>query len=387
MDAVRYASRSVNWTFNRLAIRASEWTWYKRMMRIVTGVTVQQCLISELQRRGIAVLKDWSNYRTEDTFDIGLPAGRILDVKSFAHYREYDKPKIRSKFTLRYLIENRNYEGADYRRFFPCLVPSEQFDVKTRRHKDYYIFAIVSSINFIREKFAGRKGGYYISVVPMQLGDFLNYKKLVLAREEEGKGISITFSLKSEAKLDKYLRGGEKRSIGVYIGYEKAGEFREEAFDLKEGDSIDLSNLSGFSYVRVDKEDFKDFVGCLTMEIENLLDKEVLSGFKNRNILPQTNYAFRKEHFANLYLPESRIFFLGWIDRKSFVRRRAKLPCYGPPNDKVNKYLNREGVPPIPGVLYPRTACFFYPNIWGAGLINKNYYVLPRDLNIMDEFS
>ncbi|MCK4477897.1 hypothetical protein KAU88_05155 [Candidatus Bathyarchaeota archaeon] len=386
INAVRYASMSVNWTFNRLAIKASPWTWYIRMMRIVSGVAVQQCLIRELEKRGKKIIKDLSDYRTEDTFDLALPNGEILDSKASNYYVDYVGPEIRPNFSLKYLIENKDYCGKDYRSFFPCLVPAEQFNVKRKRHKDYYLFAIVTCINFIRDKLTGREDDWLIAAVPMDLGNFLNYKKLVQAREEEGKGISLSFSVSHNHTLEKYIPSKKKKTHKFYVGYEKDGNFSEEMVELGLNKAHEFPNISGFSYVRMDREEFETFHALIKMKIRNHLTKKMLNTrFKNINKLPQKVFSFGRKHFANLYPPKSEFFFLGWISYESFKERMASLPCYGPPKDKIDKYSNTEGVPSRPGLLYPRTTCFIYPNVWRGGMRNKNFYVLPRDLRTMDE--
>jgi len=383
-NAVHYAAKSVNWTFNRLAI-SGEWATFKRMMRIVTGVAAQQCLMSQVQKKGKVVTKDWSDYRTEDTFDLALPDGKIADTKASNHYREYDTPKIRPKFSLDYLIKCKDYSGRDYRLFFPCAVPVEQFDVKRKRPKDYYIFTVISSpTDFISERMKGRDKAFLVATVPPGLGNFLNYKKLVAAREAAGAGISLTFSIGPQAKINEYLSPGKRSK--VYAGCERDGGFFEERIELEEGSSASINDISGFSYLRMDSKEFECFSNILNMEVSNHLTEEIYdSGLRNINLLPQKIHRFTKESFANLYIPQSKIYFLGWIDRSTFEQKRKKLPCYGPPKDRMNKYSNTDGTPPILGVLYPRSTCYIYPNVYRGGFINKNYYVLPRDLREMDE--
>ena len=211
---VDYAKKSLPWTFNRMGIQEGDWTWYYRMMKIVVGVTVQEKLIDVLEERGVRIEKDWTNYRTEDVFDLSFPEGIKLDVKSFNHYPEYNGG-LRQYFTKEFLIQNRNYYGSEWGKFFPCLVPKGQIN-----RDDLFIFAIISSSNYMRNKLEDRERHFVITSPAALWGNFLNHKKIIKAREEKDAPLDLTFTLRNNVSLD-------NTPLKFHFGYEKSSQKRE----------------------------------------------------------------------------------------------------------------------------------------------------------------
>lgn len=375
---VDYASKSLPWTFNRMGIQEGPWTWYYRMMKISVGVMVQETLLSKLREDGAKIEKEWKNYRTEDNFDLISPAGTRIDVKSLNHYLEYDGD-IRPTFSLDYLLKNKDYSGKEWVKFFPWMVPCDQV-----KRDDLFIFALLSSPNYMSEKLANRRKNFIITSPPGTWGSFYNNKKIILAREEQRKGIDLKFKLIENSTLSNV-------KITFHIGYEKNGKFFEEKLMLGNNQSSIIKVASSLAYIRIGKKTLPLFSGKLLVSFVNHLTESVISGGKLIDLNqppPDKFWIVERGMFADLFLREpAKLYFIGWIDRAEFEKRRRTYPSYAYPLDAVTKLENQLGKTNEGGLLFTRSCCFIYPNVFKGGLKNKNYYVLTRDLNLMKDLS
>lgn len=372
---VHYAKKSLPWTFNRMGVQEGDWTWYYRMMKIVVGVAVQETLIRELQQREIEIEKDWTNYRTKDAFDLTSLDGRKIDVKSFNLYSDYSV-KLRPNFCLDYLIQNSSYPGPEWSRFFPCLVPQDQAG-----RDDVYVFAIVESPNYTSKarRIGGRVNQFMIASPAAAWGNFLNHKNIIKAREDSKMGLDLEFELRDHCSLF-------KSPLTFYLGLQYDGKFDEIDMEINTGDVISVEGVSGLSYIRIREEDFDSFTGQLAVRFTNHLDEPVFTGASMRdlNVAPENEWVVDKTMFGDLFLPSPhRIYMLGWISIDEFSRIRREYPAYAHPLQ--NKQENQLADSQERGIMLTRSCCYIYPNMFKGGLRNKNYYVLPRDLNIMDE--
>lgn len=373
---VMYASKSLPWTFNRMGV-VGPWTWYYRMMKIVVGVTVQELLLKLLRAQGLKISKEWKDYRKEDTFDIKSPHGNKIDVKSLNHFTEFDG-EIRPHFAIDYLVDNMGYSGRKWKKFFPCLVPDDQLN-----RDDVFVFAILSSRNYNSLRKGEREKNFVISSPSEQWMNFLNNKKMTLAREGAGKGLDLSISMGQFSSLDQELPR-------FLIGYEKGGKFFEDPIELGGTREFELEDVSALSYVRVATASDAYFSGTLAVAVKNNFRTPVLSGAKkaNLNVQPGKSWQVTSEMFADLYLPKQlKLYYLGWVSVDEFRGTRKRYPSYAYPDDKKNDQENQIGRTTEGGVLFTHTCCYIYPNTFRGGLKNKNYYVLPKDLNVMNEFT
>jgi len=374
---VLYASKSLPWTFNRMGLQEGKWTWYRRMMRISIGVMTQEALLGALRRKGLQMEKEWKDYRTEDTFDLKAPNGTRIDVKALNHYTDYGGV-ARPEFSLAYLIQNRDYSGNEWAKFFPWLVPRDQL-----KRDDLFIFGLLSSKNYMAERIGGRDEDFIITSPPAAWGSFLNNKKIILAREEDGKGLDLRLKLTENTTL-------AEDSIRFHVGYEKSGKFYEEKLVLKNGQSGMIDGVSSLAYIRVQKRDLAVFIGKLLVHFKNHFKKPIISGQKlvDLNRAPSDHWVVTKDMFANLYLPKPMtLYFSGWIERNQFETLRQNYPSYAHPVDSESKERNQAGRSTEGGLMFLHSCCYVYPNVFGGGLKNRNYYVLTRDLNGMDELA
>lgn len=371
---ISYATKTLPWTFNRLSI-TGDWTWYYRMMKIVVGVTAQDLFLRKLRAKGMRISKEWKNYRTEDTFDIKTSDGKAIDLKTQNHFYEADGD-VRPSFSLDYLIRNRKYHGPKWKRFFPCMAPDDQ-----KQKKDAYVFAITSSNNYMRLKRESRRRHYLIASPANEWMDFLNNKRLALAREETRQGLDLSISLDGVSSFN-------GKAPEFRIGYEQDGSFHERGISQRSG-SHKFENISALSYIRQANGFQAGFTGTISVAVTNHLRGPVFSGAAQRNLnrQPRRTWSLNSDNFADLYPPgDLVIHFLGWISSAEFTEIRRKYPSYGNPTVR-DPERNLPGRTMEPGFLFPRTCSYIYPNTFGGGLKNKNYYVVPGDLHVMDEFA
>jgi hypothetical protein len=374
---VEYARKSLPWTFNRMSV-TGPWTWYRRMMRIVVGVTVQNLLLRKLKEKGLDISKEWKKYRDEDTFDIKTVDGKVVDVKALNHFYD-DDGEIRPNFSLDYLMENKGYTGDMWQKFFPCMAPDDQ-----NKKKDAYVFAILDSEDYLSKVRESRNKHFIIASPSEKWMDFLNNKRLAQEREKADAGLDLT--VKSD------LVSLDQDEPELYIGYERKESFFEERMRLTAGSTFEIDNVSALSYIRLGDELPRSFVGEIAVSIKNSLKGPVFSGARQRDLneSPGNKWKVTSDMFADLYLPGNvSIHFLGWISSSEFKETRSKYPSYGHPDDKIDPSVNQPGRTTEGGVLFRKTNCYIYPNTGSinGGLKNTNYYVVPGDLNIMSTFA
>jgi hypothetical protein len=181
-----------------------------------------------------------------------------------------------------------------------------------------------------------------------------------------------------------------KVELTFFIGYEADGKFNEEKIVLSNGKSSSIKGASSLAYIRLGKKDLCVFSGKLLVSFKNHFTGQVLSGAKmiDLNQPPSDTWIIEKGMFADLYFPQPiKLFFVGWIEKRESERLRDNYPSYAHPLDNVSKEQNQLGNTDQNGLLFVRSCCFVYPNVFRGGLHNKNFYVLTRDLNLMKDLS
>lgn len=373
--AVEYAKKSLAWTFNRMDDRGP-WSWYTRMMRIVVGVTAQETLIMKLREQGSAIERDWTNYRTEDVFDLRTPDGVKVDIKCNNFFTDYKAPG-RSQFSLDHVIENRGYCGDEWDKMVPALVPRDQIE-----KKDLYIFAILLSPEYRAKKTGSRREHCILCSPGLEWGYFLNRRKIIEAREKASKGLDLVFQLKGQSTLSDV-------PLTFFFGFEKDSTFQETRAKLNMDDEFEIDGVSSLSYVRLDANDLDLFTNKLQVSFTNHLDTPIYSGRKgvDLNIPPGKTWTVDRNMFADLFLPTSnKLYFIGWLTRDEFKRLKANYPSYAFPK-KEDTTKNQPSTNKEKGELLMRSCCYYYPNTHGGGLQTHNCYVPVGDLYIMDELS
>jgi len=403
LDAADFASKTIAWTFNRMSYNYTKRGQNLRCFNIVKGIIAQEMLKTHLIKHGISVVTD-NSYRSSDIFDFLIKRDEKeikLDLKTNHHYNDYNV-KGRPEFSVDYLIQNQNYPGPDWRKFFPMLMPHNQI----RQNKDAYCFGISSSVDF-RDGIEKDRDGYFLSFFPYDsYVSFISNKKLCKLREENGKGFYLNF---------KY------NSLSLYstpITIEIVGEWNEcykiERITLTPNKLI--KNIGPFSIIssfKIDKNDFENFDDSIEISAgKNEYKDEVLNSSKeNINVPPSTDMIFFRKDICNLLLPENyTLYLLGWIYKNDFLNKCLKYPSWVWPKDSVDRFKNQEwsqltesDIKSISKLGFedhikktPRkfnagwlktngrgggACCYIFPNIGrNGGVMETNLYVLPTDL-------
>lgn len=426
-DAIEYASISLPWTFDRMHYGGkTQKSTNDRMVHIAEGVLAQSVLKRELANRGKKCAMDWTGYRESDIFDFKVD-DKVYDVKTMVIYSEYGKSWQRKDFSPSLLIQNYDYPGPEWRRFFPVMVPMTQ--LMPDKMKDSYVFGIAETKLDLRRR-APEEGdnGFWCAAPYGKAQTYFQDKKLIESREKFGKG----FILKVKWERNQKVLSQEKESISIVPIGEWDGK-RQSAVEIivKPGDeSKSTVEFSALGCIRLDhpsklnpldriiitaESDFRDNITKITNPQENINDLNF-------------EWILNSESFVNLKVPKDyKIYWIGHIPFSEFAMKFIKYPAYFIPTvkkpevnstgrltDKIReklrslekrreKAINEGKHIPWPsfadlisgskikaGILISANrahgaplgaACYYYPPY---ALVESAIYVLPRDLYVMD---
>ncbi len=425
-EAIEYATISLPWTFDRMHYGGkAQKSTNDRMVHIAEGVLAQSVLERELTKRGKKCDMDWTGYRESDIFDFKVNE-KIYDVKTTVIYSEYSANWKRQEFTPELFIQNYDYPGPEWRRFFPVMVPMTQ--LTPERMKDSYIFGIAETKQDLRRRTpAFGDSGFWCAAPYGKAQIYFQDRKLIEAREKSKKG----FVLKAKWERSQKVLSQERGSIRIIPIGEWNGD-RQSVVEiiLKPGeDGSSRVRYSALGCIRVDhpselnpsdkiviaaESNFDDMVTKPTNPLENIND-------------PNFEWVLNSESFVNLKVPEDfKIYWIGHIPFSEFSAKFIKYPAYfiptpknpavnstGMATDKIVEKLNsldkrrdkaiKEGKkipwPSFAGLISGKkikagilisanrkfgpplgAACYYYPPY---ALAESAIYVLPRDLYTM----
>ena len=150
-----YAAVTLPWTFNRMMLNTRSSGQQERGLNIAKGIVAQKILVRELQNKGLNIGEQDKSHRDEDLFDLIIPANGSkvkFDLKSVNYYSDYAHMG-REALTPELVLENGDYPGPEWHRFFPMLVPHTQIN----QDKEAYCFAIADSIDPRKDPLKGRE--------------------------------------------------------------------------------------------------------------------------------------------------------------------------------------------------------------------------------------
>lgn len=401
--AADFATKTIGWTFNRMAYNYSKKGQNNRGFNIVKGIIAQEMLKGYLSKNGIEVITD-NSYRSSDIFDFLVRNGRReikLDLKTNNHYNDYNL-KGRPDLTLDYILENQSYPGPDWRKFFPMLMPHNQIG----QDKDAYCFGISSSVDF-RNSIEKDRDDYFLTFFPYDIFvRFISNKKLCLLREAEDKGFYINLNYKTDSLY--------QTQITIEIIGEWGGEYKIEKVALQPNKQV--KNFGPFSIIssfKIEKSDYDKLDGSINISVgKNDYKEEVLNSKKeDTNVVPEGEMEFFKEDICNLLLPQSyTLYLLGWIFKDEFLKKCTQYPSWVWPSDKIDKFVNQSwsqltesDIKTITKLGFEKyiqkkptkftsgwlktngrgggACCYVFPNIGrNGGVMETNLYVLPSDL-------
>ena len=392
-----YALRTLPWTFNRMNANTSPAGQNSRALNISKGVVAQSLFLQIMKELGANPVEEDKSHRSPDLFDLRLRHGSseiAVDFKSFSVYTNYKIPD-RPEFSIGYLLENQNYDGPEWARFFPLLVPHTQIQQDT---KDAFVFALSESQDFRKLNLAGDYGVSKFAVFPWGSWlPFLTSSKLALLREgsQQEMHLKIEINGSNFSSDDQLVFVGESKgkSVSYRISAEEGTQFVGPFSLLSSIYTEEIGTVRRLVELRVEVED------------QGYADKVLNSAKRNINQAPEGALSFTSKDFCNLTLPEDyTLHFLGWITKEEFRDASIRRNPWVWPKDSVDKMKNqawstfsdrdkkdlgkiyhdgvfRGGVGALKTTgLGNGAACYFYPNMYGGGVREMNFYCLPSDL-------
>ena len=402
-----YAAVSLPWTFNRMMLNTTSAGQQHRALNIAKGVVGQEMLKREMQRVGIKAQTQRKSYRDEDLFDFNAEIGGTLtklDLKSVNYFTDY-APIGREPFSVDLLMKYAGYADADWRTFFPMLVPHTQIE----QSKEGYCFAIACSID-LRKDIATKRTGYALTAFPYgrYLG-FLSSKKLCLLREEANKGFYIDFLYEKNSIF--------ASEVTMSVIGEWAGEPSVIEVKLRSGVAKQVGPFSCISSFQVDTDSYDQLYGSVEISVKkNDFTRPVLNTLKrNTNVVPKGSFELTRTDFCNLFLPmDYTLYVIGWTYKDEFLQACRQYTGWVWPMDSIDKFKNQawtqiteadrrklekkgfgnsiQGTPRMLRAGWLKTTgkgggacCYVFPNIGANGGVKEtNLYILPRDLYTMD---
>ena len=381
-----YAAVTLPWTFNRMGLKTFSSGQQGRGLNIAKGIVAQKVLARELQNKGLNIGEQDKSHRDEDLFDLTIPANGSkvkFDLKSVNYYSNY-APLGREKLTPQLVMENGDYPGPEWHRFFPMLVPQTQII----QDKEAYCFAIADSIDPRKDPLKGREE-FHLVAFPYGIHlPFFTSARLCEAREKANEGFYITVE---------YQSGG--LCTGQQIEFELIGEWDGEinrvSLTLTEGNTIDVEGpFSCLSSFKIPRKSFGVFTGNIKITVtrNDFNDLLLNSDRENVNVPPEDEFYIRAGDFCNLYLPEPYVLhILGWIEKEDFLERYINYPSWAQPGDRMDRQFNQAWTQITAKGLMKTTGsgggacCYVFPRLSrGGGVRETNLYVLPQDLKPMD---
>ena len=398
-----YAAISLPWTFNRMMLNTGSPGQKNRALNIAKGVVGQEMLKRKMRQIGIRAETQRKSYRDEDLFDFNAEIDGTLtklDLKSFHYFTDY-APVGREPFSVDSLIKYAGYAGADWRTFFPMLVPHTQID----QSKEGYCFAIAHSFD-LRKDISTDRTDYALTAFPYGSHlEFLSSKKLCLLREEAQKGFYIELLYKANSLLS--------NEVAMSVVGEWEGRLNVIDEKLRSGVSKQVGPFSCISSFQIDPNSYQQLYGAVEISLKkNDFTKIVVNtARRNTNVFPPRAFNLKREDFCNLFLPtDYTLYVIGWIYKDEFLRACRQYTGWVWPIDRVDKFKNQawtqithsdqkmlerkgfgdsiQGVPCMLKAGWLKTTgkgggacCYVFPNIGARGGVKEtNLYVLPQDL-------
>lgn len=387
----RYAGISLPWTWDRMEQENDRrHATRNRAFNVVKGQVAQRALRRALADRGADVRVQEKSHRETDAYDLRFdshPAVTDLDLKTFNHFADYgvdEKPPLDAGL----IADNATYEGPEWGRFFPQLVPADQFS----QDKDAYCFAVSDSIDY-RTTVEGRPG-YELYAFPTPdaaVGDYL------VSDIAERDAAEEHFSL--ALRVDAPERIGD---LSVKVVGERNGDLEEEWVDVGADPAV-VGPLAGVDSFKVREDAYRTL---------DRTDAEIVVSIEAADRpAPAGSMRLGAADFHNLLLPtEFTVYVVGWLPKSAFRERAIRRPGWVGPaadsfpenrpwdfvTDEDRREFRQQGLEwvladdgGVRGALRRNAGCYYYPKInpddlrYG-GLRKTNLYVLPGDLRPMD---
>ena len=420
-----YARWSLPFTFNRMGYKPSPENRIRTLRNIAKGKNIELVICDWLNSQTDCVVElDDSPIYTEDKFDMRIN-GVETDSKGFYVFDDVIGVGNDRRLPLNpdYLIENKDYNGREWARFIPMLIPFDQY----KKRKDRTIFSIVQT-NYPGGPETNDGTGEWLAAihnvnweenneigVPPIIyyqGPYSSQSKignpLWAARREAEAGFEIELSLRGVLPLG-------TDSLTITINGLNPDQVRHEC-TLAAGETCTVGPLMAICSFDMDEA---QVLGGGQWEWvirpgQQHFDGAVWNGLRNVNYNepPQCDVVLTSMHFGNMHLVDSQVHIIGWIGAEQFretmfehssylfpLREHDKMlntPWTRITNDdvkrmrplKIENLINEAKATGEPincgilkGGLGSGACCYFYPS--PRGLRSSNSYVLPGDLEPM----
>jgi hypothetical protein len=408
--AADYAEKTVPWTFNRMMLQGPRGL-KERAINISKGIAGQQMLQRAFQARGRQYDIQLKSHRADDLFDFRIPINgedMRLDIKTTHYFTDY-QDDVRNPLNSNLIITHRSYPGPDWRYFFPMMIPHTQI----RQDKEVYCFAIASSADPRKRVTNGDSETRLCAFAYGPHQHFFSNKKLCLQREANGKGFYIRCHYNPCG-----LFATEQVALMVIGEWQEQPVLRTVSIQADRPSEV----IGPFSIIDAFKISYSGYFALANTAIEvecvrnDYNDPVRNSKGENINKLPSSFLQLHQDNFSNIMLPDDyTLYVLGWISKSDYLQRCRTYPSWVWPNDKVNKFHNQhwsqitqDDEIKIRNVGFDDcifrspsrflagwmktsghgngACCYVFPNVHQRGGVNEtNLYVLPQDLNIMDD--
>ena len=361
---IDYGIISRAWTYDRMGAQAKG-DFGKAIFRIAIGRAIQAAFERILGTKEIQFIRDSTDYKEEDYWDMTLQNGKSVDIKSFHVFSDYhvkERPAINKELVFS------STTGEHWNTFFPLLIPKDQFEGDI---KDYYIFAILNAPSSKRFPNTRPNPRFLISI-PFSKSKELNdrYRNIHRAkparlRVDEGKTFSVVLKKRGHRTLfDEPIR--------LTVGYgDVHGDSQRASLSLMPDGSESIGGLTSFHYLRHHGHLRRD-------RKETIVELTFLDADEEGDLLWEVS----NTSLEDIWIYESRVFLVGWISKEDFAKARDRYPAYGP-NEKYTGNTDHWEEKAV-GLMSRKSFCYYYPPVFRGGTQNPNYYCLPRDLYPMD---
>ena len=424
--ATDYARWSLPFTYNRMGYHQTPKNLITRLRNIANGKNVELVLCDWLNSQTDCVVElDDSPFYSEDKFDMRIN-GVETDSKGFFVYDDVVESERdhRSPLSPENLIQDKDYDGAEWSRFFPMLIPFDQY----KRRKARTIFSIVQThypggpgtndgagewlAGIHNEQYVDQEGRQGMTPSLYYMGPYSPQSKignaLWAARREAEAGFEIELSLRGVLPLG-------TDSLTITINGLNPDQVRHKC-TLAAGETCTVGPLMAICSFDMDEA---QVLGGGQWEWvirpgQQHFSGEVWNGLRNANFNepPMCEVVLTSNHFGNMHLVNSKLHIIGHIGAEQFRDSMLKHNSYLFPlreNDpllntpwsritdddvkrmrplKIENLINEAkatGEPINCGILKGGlgigACCYFYPS--PKGLRSSNSYVLPGDLEPM----
>lgn len=363
---IDYGIISRAWTYDRMGAQARG-DFGKAIFRIAVGRAIQAAFERILRDNRIKFVRDSTDYKEEDYWDMTLQDGKSLDIKSFHVFTDYPVPE-REEINRKLIFSSTT--GECWNTFFPMLIPKDQFDGDV---KDYYIFAVLAAPSSKRFPNTRSNSRFLISL-PFSKDKELNARyrgihraKPARLRVEEGKTFSIVFNKDGQHTLF-------DEPIKLTVGYgDIRGDSQKATISLLPDCPERLDGLTSFHYLKIHHSHLR---GHKKEKIVNVT-------FINADDEGDLFWELFNTSFEDIWLYDTKVFFTGWISKEDFAKARDRHPAYGA-NEEYSGNAPHWDVDAV-GLMSRKSFCYYYPPVFRGGTQNPNYYCLPKDLHPMDK--